>query len=200
MDKRYLYTAIILLLILAGLQRKAIKDIRADKARYEANTNTLLDSITHYKVRDSLNAVERGVLQLTIKEYKRHRAEDAELIADLRQKGRSLQGISSLSTRTEYVVSANVRDTIIERDTIKINARCVDYDDNYLSLHGCEEGGRWHGEVCVRDSLLVVESVRYKRFLGFLWRTRKIKDRKVSVVSRNPHTAIEDTEHIIIVR
>lgn len=49
-----------------------------------------------------------------------------------------------------------------------------------------------------RDSLLVAETVKYKRFLGFLWKTSKVKDRKVDVVSKNPHTKILGVEFTTI--
>ena len=49
-----------------------------------------------------------------------------------------------------------------------------------------------------KESLRVVESVVYKRFLGFLWKTDKIKERQVSVTSLNPNTEIKDCEYIFI--
>lgn len=49
-----------------------------------------------------------------------------------------------------------------------------------------------------RESLKVVETVSYKRFLGFLWKTNKIKDKQVDIVSENPNTKIVNCEYISI--
>lgn len=194
--KKYLYIAVALLAMLAWLQHKTIVRDRVELQRYKSNTETLLDTITRYKVRDSLNAAKTGVLELTIKEYKKYRAEDARLIEELKLKGRSLKGISTASTGAKYTFGANIRDTIIQRDTIKIQTRCADYENRWITFHGCEQDGKFDAEVAVRDSLLIVESVRYKRFLGFLWRTKRIKDKRVDVVSRNPYNNIIGIEHV----
>ena len=49
-----------------------------------------------------------------------------------------------------------------------------------------------------RDELVLTETVRYKKFL--FWKTRKILDREMEAVSKNPHTTITGLEHIIIDR
>ena len=56
----------------------------------------------------------------------------------------------------------------------------------------------FEGRLEVRDSLIIVESVKYKRFLGFLWKTNKVKNRQIDVVSKNPHTKIVGTELVVI--
>ena len=54
------------------------------------------------------------------------------------------------------------------------------------------------GTLSTRSSLKIVETVKYKRFLGFLWKTNKVKSRKVDVVSLNPNETIEDIDFVII--
>lgn len=49
-----------------------------------------------------------------------------------------------------------------------------------------------------QDSLIVSVVTEHKRFLGFLWKTSKIKSQSVYVVSRNPHTNVQDVECITI--
>jgi hypothetical protein len=45
---------------------------------------------------------------------------------------------------------------------------------------------------------LIVETVQYKRFWGFLWKTKKIKNREIDVVSKNPATKILGVEFVTI--
>lgn len=48
------------------------------------------------------------------------------------------------------------------------------------------------------DSLTVSVVTEHKRFLGFLWKTSKIKSQSVYVVAKNPHTELKDVECIIV--
>ena len=48
------------------------------------------------------------------------------------------------------------------------------------------------------DSLVVSVVTEHKRFLGFLWKTSKIKSQSVYVVAKNPHTELKDVECIIV--
>lgn len=48
------------------------------------------------------------------------------------------------------------------------------------------------------DSLVIGVTTEYKRFLGFLWRTKKIKSQKVYAISKNPHTTITNVECVNI--
>ena len=57
-------------------------------------------------------------------------------------------------------------------------------------------GSGFSGTLEVRDSLLVVETVQRKRFLGFLWKTKRVKSREIDVVSKNPYTDIVGVESI----
>ena len=54
------------------------------------------------------------------------------------------------------------------------------------------------GKIITRDSLLITESVQYKRFLNFLWKTKRIKKREFDIVSKNPYTKITGFEVITI--
>ena len=47
-----------------------------------------------------------------------------------------------------------------------------------------------------RDELVLTETIRYKKFL--FWKTKKILDRELEAMSKNPHTKIKKLEHIII--
>jgi hypothetical protein len=88
------------------------------------------------------------------------------------------------------VERAVVRDSIV-RDTVK----CYVYNDAWLSFDGCVINDTFSGEIRSRDSLLYVEHIVPKRFLGFLWKYG-VRERRQKIVSKNPHTEIVGAEFV----
>lgn len=198
MRRRLIVAAIMAaMLVVIILQGVSVSRIKTERNRYKANTRTLLVDVNTYKVRDSLNAAKAQDLSLKLLELKKYRQEDAKLIADMGVKLRNLQAVASLGTemRTEFVTKI-VRDTIFKAVNDTNKAALIDYEDKWLTFKGRLENGQFRGNIISRDSLLIAENVRYKRFL--FWRTKRIKSRDFRVVSKNPHTKIVDCEHIIV--
>lgn len=188
----------LLLLGVVLVQDARMKALRGERDRYEGNTTTLLEDVHRYKVQDSLSAARVGALELTLKEYKRYRAEDAALIADLKARNRDLTVVSGAQTSTGIDLSTTIRDTLYIRDTGFVAGRVLRCGDAWYDFEGTIDGDTFVGHLESRDSLLLVETVRYGRFLGFLWKTRKVKDRQLDAVSRNPHTTIQDIQFNLI--
>lgn len=184
------------LLVFAGFQQNAIDNLKQERNRYERNTESLLLDVAQYKTRDSLNAAKVGALELTIQEYERFRAADAKLIKTLQTKNRDLTAITASQSQTIMELSAVPRDTVIIRDSVAISAVAVHTGDVWYDFDGILADQEFTGTLTVRDSLMLVESVQYKRCLFF--KTKKIKNRKLDVVSKNPHTKIVNCEHIVI--
>lgn len=198
MRRRLILAAIMAaMLVVIVLQWVSISRIKSERNRYKENTRTLLIDVNTYKVRDSLNAAKAQDLSLKLSELKKYRQEDAKLIADLGVKLRNLQAVASMGTetRTEFVTKI-VRDTIFKAINDTNKAAIIDYEDKWLTFKGRLENGQFRGNIISRDSLLIAENIRYKRFL--FWRTKRIKSRDFRVVSKNPHTKIVDCEHIIV--
>ena len=198
MRRRLILAAIMAtMLVVIVLQWVSVSRIKSERNRYKENTRTLLIDVNTYKVRDSLNAAKAQDLSLKLSELKKYRQEDAKLIADMEVKLRNLQAVASMvtETRTEFVTKI-VRDTIFKAINDTNKAAIIDYEDNWLTFKGRLENGQFRGNIISRDSLLIAENVRYKRFL--FWRTKRIKSRDFRVVSKNPHTKIVDCEHIIV--
>ena len=180
-------------------QHRKIESLKIERDKYRSNTTTLLTDVETYRVRDSLNAAEVQTLKLSLGEFKRFRAEDAELIKSLRAKNRDLASVNKTQSETIIKLSATAKDTVvIVRDSIQVPAVAVHCGDAWYDFDGVLADGQFSGKLNNRDSLMIVESVKYGRFLGFLWKTKKIKDRKIEIVSKNPHTRITDIEHILI--
>lgn len=198
MRRRLIVAAIMAaMLVVIILQGVSVSRIKSERNRYKENTMTLLVDVNAYKIRDSLNASKAQDLSLKLSELKKYRQEDAKLIADMGVKLRNLQAVVSLGTetRTEFVTKI-VRDTIFKAVNDTNKAALIDYEDKWLTFKGRLENGQFRGNIISRDSLLIAENIRYKRFL--FWRTKRIKSRDFRVVSKNPHTKIVDCEHIIV--
>lgn len=183
------------------VQRTKIEKLTDERNRYRGNTETLLQDVETYKTKDSLNAAKVGNLELKLSEYKKYRADDAALIKSLQTKNRDLQRVTTAQMETINELRANVRDSIVylPGDTVTTVLRCIDIVEPYFELHGCTTpAGVFTGTHINRDSLLIAETVQYKRFWGFLWKTRKIKNREIDVVSKNPATRILGVEFVTI--
>lgn len=197
----YCLVFIVAVAVGVGLQGARLGKARQEAQRYKADVEALQQGIREYRTKDSLNVAQVQQLQLTLKEYERYREDDARLISQLRTKGRRLEHVITAQSSMIGKLQGAVRDTLIYlSDTVQVIARCVDIEQPYISLHGCVEGSQFAGSIEVRDSLTIVESVRYKRFLGFLWRTKKVRDRRWEIVSRNPDVRITGFEVVSITR
>lgn len=177
---------------------RTINRLTAERNKYRNNTQTLLSDVETYRVRDSLNAARVQSLELSVKEFERFRAADAALIKQLKARNRDLAAVNKTQSQTIIELQAAPRDTFIVRDSIPIPAVAVHCGDAWFDFDGLLTATEFTGTLANRDSLLIAETVQYKRFLGFLWRTNKVKDRRVDVVSKNPHTSILGVEHVVI--
>lgn len=201
--KKYLILAAIILAVAAALwvQHAKIKRLTDERDKYRSNTEALLADMERYQTKDSLNAVTVGVLQLKLSEFEKYRADDAALIKTLQTKNRDLQSVATAQLQTINELRGAVRDSIVylQGDTVTTVLRCVDITDPWFELHGCATpAGDFTGTFVNRDSLLIAETVQYKRWLGFLWKTNKIKNRQIDVVSKNPATKILGVEFVTI--
>ena len=203
--KKYLIIAAIALAVAAvvtiWVQRSRINQLTGERDKYRTNTETLLQDVSRYQTKDSLNAAKVGVLELKLSEFEKYRASDAELIKTLQTKNRELERVTTTQMESINELRATVRDSVVYLlgDTVTTVLRCVDIVEPYFELHGCATpDGQFTGTHINRDSLLIVETVQYKRWLGFLWKTKKIKNRQIDVVSKNPATKILGVEFVTI--
>ena len=190
----------VLALLVAGnvFQFNRTKKLTDERDRYKNNTEVLMGDVERYKVRDSLNVARTESLELTIKEFQKYRTEDAALIKQLKTKNRDLQSVVTSQSQSIYELSAIPKDTVIVRDSVMIDAVLLHCGDEWFELSGIVSKNNFDGQLKIRDSLLLAETVKYKRFLGFLWRTNKIQNRMMDVISKNPHTVIQNVELITI--
>ena len=202
--KKYLIIAAIALAVAAvvtiWVQRSRINTLTGERDKYRTNTETLLQDVSRYQTKDSLNAAKVGVLELKLSEFEKYRASDAELIKTLQTKNRDLERVTTTQMETINELRATVRDSVVylPGDTVTTVLRCFEYSDKWVDFDGCIKNNTFSGKIITRDSLLITETVQYKRFLNFLWKTKRIKNREFDIVSKNPHTKITGFEVITI--
>lgn len=210
MKKIIIKIAIIAVAILAlVLAFHKIHKLKEENTRLLSNQEILLTQkqtvmaeSQAYRVSDSLNAAKVSELQFTLKEYKKYRAKDLQLIEQLKVKKSDLQKVIDSQTETINNLSAKLNDSI-RIDTVTNIAdtlKCFNYRSKWTDVSGYIDLKRdsINLQIKNRESLKIVETVVYKRFLGFLWRTNKIKDRQVDVVSENPNTTITNLDYVSI--
>lgn len=176
---------------------------KTEIAAYKNNQITLMQGLNAYRTSDSLKAVELGVLNMKLNEYAYFRSEDAKTIESLRIKNRQLHNITTTQSEMIAKLSAPIADTVfvfkdktgnVNTDTVKT----FSFHDSWVDVNGTILDNNVAINLATRDSLIIVESVTYRRFLGFLWKTKQIKDRKIDAVSKNPYNHIQSLERIQI--
>lgn len=198
--KKIILGAILALVAVCYFQYRSINSLKSEANRYKENTKTLMQDVGRYRTSDSLNAVKVSTLTLELREMESYRAKDMQLIESLQVKKRELERITSMQMQTIANIKGQVKDSIVYRDKIiRDTIKALSVNDEWIDLHGVVyDDGAFDGTLEVRDSLTVVETVRYRRFLGFLWKTKRVKHRTVDVVNKCPYTHITGLESIVI--
>lgn len=184
-----------------------IKKLNGLNERLSRNQEALLnqkkgvvDNGRPYKVVDSLNATKISQLELTLEQYEKHNAENLALIKELKIKESNLESIISMQLGTITSISAALNDSLRYTQSNTDTLKCFTSLSKWYDITGCIAKDSVSIQIENRESLKVVETTIYKRFLGFLWRTNKIKDRQVDVISNNPHTNIVEIDYVRVER
>lgn len=198
--KKYLIVAGVFLglLWLNCYQYGRIDHLKRENARNATNSATLQSEIERYKTNDSLNAVKIGVLQLTADELKKYHAADVEKINQLTSKNYELQSAIKTATITTERITAPTTDTIILIDSVPVSAIEIKTKTAYYELYGRIIEKQFVGTIITRDSLVIINTYKRKRFAGFLWKTKKVISREVNAVASNPNTIIDNIQYIEI--
>lgn len=156
-----------------------------------------------YRASDGLKSAQIEGLELRLSQLSNVRPAIKQEVNALPLKGRDVQAITDARISYRDTITVFKRDSVVIRSHRVDTLECLTYSDQYFSVSGCSEPGRadaYKVDYSVRDSLIIVESVKYRRFLGFLWKTKRIKDRRVDIKSRNPKIKIDHLEFIRVVK
>lgn len=180
--------ALVIFIIIMFKQNNIISQ---DRDLYKRNMNSALIECVEWKTKDSLSAAKNATLNLKILELERYRSDDINKINQLKKKNEELNNLIKNSSKTEIKIITQLKDTVIYKDTVKY----FNWNDNWTSVKGLIQKDTVDLNINNSDSLVISVATKYKRFLGFLWKTKKIKDQNVYVVSKNPHTTITNIEY-----
>lgn len=198
----YRIAAIAALALCAFLAWKRYKSVMAERDLLRSNQETILrdydikvKEANLYKVRDSLSAVKIGAMQLTLDEYKSLNSDSYSIIKELKGRNGDLESAVEASMMNEKVIRTYIRDTVLIGDTVQH----FSYNDKWTSVTGfVKYPDSVYLQVRNREYIRAVEVVEYKRFLGFLWKTRRVKSRDIKIMSDNPNTEIVDASYVRI--
>lgn len=203
--KKYLIVALVALSVITafGFLIHQNKKLRRERDAYHNNTEVLLSEVERYQTKSGEQAVRVGELQLRVAELERYRADDAALIRDMGVKKKELEQLTKIQQQTIYKLQGKARDTVFVEVTpdraAEVPARCAEHHDEWLDFSCCIfPDNSYKADVISRDRITYVERVKYARFLGFLWRTKRVKSRDQSIINHNPHAEIIDAEFITI--
>ena len=164
------------------------KRLKVENLAYRQNISVLMDSTNHYKVSDSLNAVQVKELQLSLSEYKKYRQDDQTLIKKL--KADKTQTVVKTETKTEYKIKAEIQYI----DTVK----AFKHHSKWIDIVGLLSNDSVDLQIKNREELILVESLQRKKFLFFklpVW-LFGYKHKTIDVVSKNPNTTITGVEYV----
>ena len=208
MLKRYVFYLICLLLLglatFAVRNCKVVNSLREEVETYQRNERGFIDAIEHYKNCNDLSCAKVDELTLSLDDAYKVIGEDKKTIESLNVKLKNMEQLTKVATKTEIKVVERLKDTTIvkERETIFRDTihdvRYVDVVKPYYEVHATIVHDTIDMDITTHDSLLIVESVEYKRFLGFLWKTKRIKRRTFDVIAKNPNTVIDDFKVVTI--
>lgn len=184
-----LISTIATILVLSFMLRQTIQE----KQRYQSNQSALLNDITTFKTKDSLNAAQVERLTLTNSEFRKYNVDQLQTISNLNLKVRRLQSASQSATQSQYIINTQIKDSLIylpgKTDTLK----CIQAKDKWFNLDGCIREKQFKGIVQTIDTLDTYIDRVPRKFLFIKYGTKAIRQ---TVVNKNPDSKIIYTEYI----
>lgn len=196
MNKLFLISLFIII-SLAGtsyLMYRRIVLLENDRDKYRANTHSLLTDIKKFQVDSTTSAAETKVLRLKIDELQEYRAEDLEHIQKLNVRIKSLEALGKHSLEVYAPIQAEVKDSVIILDTVKVYVKSIKMDTPHLQVKGIIENNQLKGDIYLPVNLHQAIWVEHKhRFLWWRWGVKAVHQ---TISSDNPYVDIKFTEII----
>lgn len=166
---------------------------KADKERYKANQEALLNDIKQYKTESGKNAASVERLTLTYGELKKNYDDVVKTVKDLGLKVGRVQTVTQTRTETQVEVVTQVRDSIVYVKGEPIKTMAFDWKDAWTKVDGYihNDSVNMHVQSC--DTLTTVAHRVPHKFWFIKWGTKAIRQ---EVVSSNPHTKIVYQKYI----
>lgn len=192
MKKIAVYIILALIAACVGLGI-ALRKSNSEKARFKANQTALLSKVDVLTTENGKHAAEVLKLTLTANELKKSNAQLKATAEELGIKLKRVQSASTSATKTEIKVVAQVRDSIIYRDSIITPVKVFSWRDAWTDINGMIEKDSVDLSVQSVDTLTTIVHKVPHKFWFIKWGCKAIKQ---TVISSNPHTKITYTEYI----
>lgn len=168
------------------------KQLKSAELAYRNSISVSMDSLHKYKVADSLNAIYTSNIELSLKQYKQLRAEDAKIISQL--KADKVNSIVKPTTVTKYRVVTQIKDSVIYNTEYIDTVKQIYYHDKWNSVEGYFTNDSAKLNIQSKNELLIVKSIERKRFLGIKLNPKWFgyRNLQLNVVSKNPNCVISN--------
>lgn len=193
---KYLVLLIVALSITSGILIRSREKIIEERDLYKHNSEALLSENKRIQIDSSTMALDIKTLTMSLKEYKQYRTEDKERIEKMGVKIKNLEAIAKHKVEINAPIQAEVKDSILKRDTVPIYIKTIKMDTPHLKLDGIIENNKLTGKVRIPIMLNQAIWVEYKH--KFLWWQWKVKAIHQTISSDNPYAEIEYSEYIKI--
>ena len=160
-----------------------------EKDSYKSNTEALMSEVRRIQADSSTMALDIKTLTMSLDEYKRFRAEDEERIKDL-------EATAKHNVEVDAPIDAEIKDSVMIRDTVPVFLKAVRMDTPYLKINGIIENDRLTGKINLPVTLNQAFWIEYKH--KFLWWRWKVKAIHQTISSDNPYVEIKYSEYIKI--
>lgn len=167
-----------------------------EKEIYRANTDALMSDMQQIQIDSAMLASTVKVLRLSLDEYEQYRAEDAVIIKKMGVRIKSLEAVARHDVEVNVPIEAEVKDSVIFRDTVPVYIRNLKMDTPHIKLDGIIEDNRLNGKIHLPVHLHQAVWIEYKH--RFLWWRWKIKAIHQTISSDNPYVEIKYSEFINI--
>lgn len=186
--------ATVLIVTMVAFIRSANENskLQADLDRQTENVGSLNYNIEYGKLGDSLPVAQNNALQAKNDELQKLHLTDTKLIKDLKVKLKDVHSIHTAASTTADTVPIKPEPSTTPGTPDSIYT----YKDKWLSLH--IDIPRRLCRYTSRDSLTTIVSRTYKHH--FLWWRWGTKGYQVQIVNHNPHSMIDYSRYIQVVK
>ena len=167
-----------------------------EKDSYKSNTEALMSEVRRIQADSSTMALDIKTLTMSLDEYKRFRAEDKEKIKKLGIRIKDLEATAKHNVEVDAPIDAEIKDSVMIRDTVPVFLKAVRMDTPYLKINGIIENDRLTGKINLPVTLNQAFWIEYKH--KFLWWRWKVKAIHQTISSDNPYVEIKYSEYIKI--
>ena len=167
-----------------------------ERDSYKSNTEALMSEVRRIQADSSTMALDIKTLTMSLDEYKRFRAEDEEKIKKLGIRIKDLEATAKHNVEVDAPIDAEIKDSVMIRDTVPVFLKTVRMDTPYLKINGIIENDRLTGKINLPVTLNQAFWIEYKH--KFLWWRWKVKAIHQTISSYKPYVEIKYSEYIKI--